>query len=157
MIPALGILIFHLDEHRYGLPIEQVDRVVASVALAPLPQAPEIVLGVFSERGTITPTIDLRRRLGRPPRDLAVSDNLIIAHAGPQRVALLVDAVEGLQDIDPATVVPAAAVLPHLAHVRGIASLPGGLVLIQDLHGLLSLDEVAALQDAVALSPPLAC
>jgi purine-binding chemotaxis protein CheW len=37
------ILVFSLDDHRFGLSLAAVERVLAAVELTPLPKAPEIV------------------------------------------------------------------------------------------------------------------
>jgi chemotaxis signal transduction protein len=64
-------------------------------------------------------------------------------------VALIVDAVTEVMDCPPAQISAADAVLPGLRHVSGVALLPTGMLLIQDLEQLLLLDEEGALDIAM--------
>ena len=43
-----------------------------------------------------------------------------------------------------------APLAPHLRHLKGVLSLPDGLVLIQDLENFLSAEEDAALEKALS-------
>ena len=129
----LALLVFELDTQAYALPIRQVRRALRAVAIAPLPGAPAIVLGIVDLAGTVMPVIDMRRRLGHQPRRLRLSDHIIYAHTRRRPVALLVDKTTGVIDAPPEAVVPADGVLPGLVLVEGAVKLPGGLILIHDL------------------------
>lgn len=152
----LALLVFELDTQAYALPLHQVRRALRAVAIAPLPGAPAIVLGIVDLAGTVMPVIDMRRRLGHQPRRLRPSDHIIYAHTRRRPVALLVDKTTGVIDAPPEAVVPADGVLPGLVLVEGAVKLPGGLILIHDLDRLLSLEEDAAIGQAMELAeaPP---
>jgi purine-binding chemotaxis protein CheW len=144
-------VLFALDAGRYALPLDSVERVVRAAEVTALPKAPDVVLGALDVAGDILPVFSLRRRFGLPDRALRPADQLVIARTARRRVVLLVDAALGLVD-DPGSPVDAAALAPGLEHIRGVISLPDGLVLIHDLEAFLSIDESraldAALQDA---------
>src|ERR1051325_10713252 len=53
----------------FGLPISRVQDVFMPDRLTRVPLAPPEVAGVLNLRGRIVTTIDMRRRLGLPPRD----------------------------------------------------------------------------------------
>ena len=91
MATGQPVVVFVLDGRRYGLPLARVQRSVRAVAITPLPEAPPIVLGVVDLGGVVIPVIDMRKRFNHPPRDLRLSDHLIVASAGKRTVALLVD------------------------------------------------------------------
>lgn len=152
MVSRVRIVVFSLDELRIGLELARVERVIAAVAVTPLPGAPEIVLGAFNLHGEIVPVLDVRRRFSRPTRPVRPEDHFVLVRAGERDVALVADAVEGVREIADEVVVPSAAVLPELRYVRGVVRTPDGLVLVHDLATFLSLDEAAAL--AAALSQP---
>ena len=118
-----------------------------------LPKAPDIVLGVIDIQGRIVPAINLRRRFGLPEREIALSDRLIIARTSKRSLALLVDAVLGVFELPPAETVAAAAILPDLEYVEGVAKLSDGLVFIHNLETLLSLEEAGALDAALTETP----
>lgn len=150
MNAADPLLVFTVDGQRIGLRLAVVRRVIRVAAIAPLPKAPAVVLGVINVEGRIVPVVDVRGRFRFPPREIALSDHLILARTAAREVALLVDAAEGVVEPDPAAIVRGDAILPRLDYVEGVAKLPDGLIFIHDLDTFLSLEEGAALDAAVA-------
>jgi len=73
------LVVFTLDDRRYGLALSAVERAVRMVDVTPLPQAPQIVLGVVNVQGRVVPVVNLRRRFRLPERDFALADQLLIA------------------------------------------------------------------------------
>lgn len=143
-------VIFTLDGIRHGLPLAAAERVLPMVAVTPLPGAPDVILGVISLHGEPLPVVDIRRRLGLAPREYGVGSHLFIATTSRRRLSIPVDQVLGVEQIDAASVAKADAVAPGLGPVAGVASLPGGLVLIHDLEAFLSLDDERTLGEALA-------
>jgi len=146
------LVVFSLDEQRYALDLGRVQRSIRVVAITPLPGAPGIVLGVVDLGGVVVPVIDLRRRFGHPPRDLRLSDQLLIASTPRRSVALLVDETNGVIEASPEGCAPASEILPSLALIDGAVKLEDGLILIHDLDRLLSLDEETAIDGALGLA-----
>jgi purine-binding chemotaxis protein CheW len=141
------LLVFAVGESRCALAVDAVERVVPAVEVTPLPSVPDIVLGVVDIGGEIVPVLDVRRRFGQLRRPLRLSDRLVIARTPGRKLALLVDSADGVFDGQGA--VPSAAVLPNLEHLRGVAQMGDGLIVIHDLETFLSLEEQAALDRAV--------
>ncbi len=92
------LAIFTLEEQRYALRLAVVERVVHAVAISPLPQAPEIVLGIINIQGMIIPIINVRRRFLLPEREIALTNRLIIARAARRSVGLVVDTVSDVME-----------------------------------------------------------
>lgn len=143
------LLIFSLEEQRYALRLDHVERVLRAVAVTPLPKAPEIVLGVLDLHGQVIPVVDLRRRFGLPLRDLRTSDQFVIARAGQLTVALPVDATENVQEAG-SVVVPADQIVSGTEFLEGVTRTSQGLVMIHDLATLLFPAEAGALALALA-------
>lgn len=143
------LVVFTLEAQSYALPTAVVDRVARMVEITPMPQAPDIVLGVISVQGQIIPVLNLRKRFRLPEHNIGLSDQLIIAHTARRPVALAVDAVTGVAEYAAAAVTAAETILPGLAYVQGVAQLGDGLVLIHDLDTFLSLQEERALDEAM--------
>jgi purine-binding chemotaxis protein CheW len=146
------LVIFTLDEQRYALPLEAVERAVRVVECTPLPKAPAIVVGMVNVQGRIIPVLAMRKRLRLPERDIHVSDQLLIAHSSTRTVALLVDAVGGIVARSAPEVIPAQKILPGLEYVEGVVKLEDGMVVIYDLDSFLSLEEEKALDEAMKAS-----
>lgn len=140
---------FSLDGAWYALEVDVVERVLPMAAVIPLPRAPKVVLGAFNLHGEVVPVVDVRRRLGLAPRSFALTARFLVARAGRRRLALPVDEVAGVREVDAGAVAAPAAVLPGLRHLKGIVALADGLLLIQDLDAFLSLDEEARLAAAL--------
>ncbi|PTL83513.1 chemotaxis protein CheW [Vitiosangium sp. GDMCC 1.1324] len=147
---AREVLLFSLEGQRYALPVEDVRELVRAVRLTPLPRAPAVVEGLLDLRGELLPVLDMRRRFRLPARPLSSEDHLVVAQAGPRRVALRVDRAEGLLALEPSAIDRTPAELPGVGYVAGALKLPDGLVLLHDLRTFLSAAEALALEEALA-------
>lgn len=145
-----SIVIFALDQGRYALPLDSVERVVRMVEVTPLPKAPVIVSGVVNVQGRLVPVINLRRRFALPERNVLLGDQLLIARSATLSLAMIVDAVIDVAACDAGDCVASASVVPGTEYVQGIAKLADGMVLIHDLDSFLSLAEAQSLERALA-------
>ena len=143
------LVVFTLCEQRYGLALSSVERVVHIVEITPLPNAPEIVLGVINVQGRLIPVVNLRRRFRLPEREVALTDQIVVAHTQRRPVALVVDAVVGVLAYSEQQVVGAGEILSAAVDFEGVLKLDDGLILIHDLEKFLSLDEARALDAAM--------
>ncbi len=144
------LLIFRLDAWKCALDVTAVDRTYRAAAVTPLPEAPSCILGVVNVQGRVLPVVDLRARFQLPAKKLAPASQFVIADTSRRCVVLLVDGVDGVVECDENEFDAAETILPGLEHLKGILRLRDGVVLIQDLAQLLSLDEEAALDKALA-------
>lgn len=147
--PAVGLLLFSLEGQRYALRLASVERVIRAVALNPLPGAPPAIRGIFSLHGQIVPVGDLRRRLGRPSRAIALSDWIVIVRTPSRLLGLLVEEDTAVVDCPSQDIVAVEAVISRSGIVDGIGRLRDGLVLIHDLARFLSVDEERMLAEAL--------
>ncbi|MDD5180894.1 MAG: chemotaxis protein CheW [Gallionellaceae bacterium] len=143
------IVIFTLDDQRYGLPLSAVGRVVRMVDITPLPKAPDNVLGIINVQGRVIPVINMRRCFRLPEWGLALTDRLVIAHTARRPVALVADAVTGVLEYAEQEAAAAQDILPNVEYVAGVVKLESGLILVHDLDKFLSLEEDAALDRAL--------
>jgi purine-binding chemotaxis protein CheW len=139
--------VLRLDDRLYALHLPVVLRSVRVVEITPLPKAPDIVSGIINVQGEIIPVVDIRKRFGLPLRETRLGDQMIIARTSRRTVALLAD--EAGEILERPEVVDAEKVVAGMGYVRGVVKLEDGMVLIHDLDTFLSLDEEAALDDAM--------
>lgn len=149
-----SLIVFTLDNWRYALPLPVVDRVVRMVAITPLPKAPDVVLGVVNIQGRVIPVINMRQRFHLPEREIALTDQLVVAHTARRPVALVADAVLDVIACPVQSLVAAGEVLPNIEYVEGVVKLADGLILIHDLDKFLSLEEENFLAHALENSVP---
>jgi purine-binding chemotaxis protein CheW len=147
------LVLFTLDDQKYGLPLAVVDRVLRAVELTALPEAPRIIAGVFSLQGRPVPVVDLRRRFGLAERGIDVDDHFIVAQSSTMLVALPVDEALGLaKDLDDERV-PAADVVPDLSYVESVVASGAEMVFVLDIDTVLTDDEEGALHDHLDGAP----
>jgi len=97
---------------RYAFEASLVVEVVRLGPLTRLPAAPAFLPGVFSHRGEILPVLDVNQLLGMRPLSLGAAARVAVVRAGPWKVAVLAEAVEGLVEIDRAALQPPPAEAP---------------------------------------------
>lgn len=150
----MDLLVLALDNERYAIPVVHVREIVRVVAVTRLPGAPAVIEGVVNLRGTLTPVFDLRRRFGLPLREIALSDLLVVAHAGHRTAMLRVDAALGVRAVDQLQLDGAEGLVARSPFISSLAKLPDGVVLIHDVETFLSESESDALDDALASATP---
>jgi purine-binding chemotaxis protein CheW len=90
-------LIVGLQSCVCAMPLECVIEMMRPLAIEPLGGMPSFVLGVAIIRGIPTPVLDLGAILGKP-NELAA--RFVTVRAGDKQVALAVDRVLGIRDLD---------------------------------------------------------
>jgi purine-binding chemotaxis protein CheW len=149
-----NFVVFLLSGQRYALPLEVVDRIVRAAEVTPLPEAPAGVLGMLDVQGSVLPVLDLRRKLGLQPEEITPSDQFLIARTSRRQVVLPIAQALGVMPLPDSGVIETSQVAPSAAPVKGVVQFADGLVLLQDVERLLSLDEeqqwIAALREEAA-------
>jgi len=135
------LVAFILGEQQYALPLTTVQRVVRMVEVTPLPEAPEVVLGVIDFHGNIIPVMSMRKRFGFPEFETSLSDQLIVADTAIRRVALVVNSVTGVLERTTEEVTEAEKIVPGGQYVEGITRLGDGILFIHNLEHFLSKKE----------------
>lgn len=131
--PHCAVVVFALDGVRFALSMNAVERIVRAVEVSPLADAPPGVIGMINVHGRIIPVFDIRPRFGLTPREMRVSDHLVIAHAADRDVALLVDAAVDVVAPDNQTVTMGTDSLATLGAVEAVLVHGEEIVPIQDL------------------------
>jgi len=146
--PLIPLVVFVVEGARYGVPLSSAERAFRMVALSPLPGSPRVVLGGINLQGQAVAVVDLRRRFGLPARDYGVAARLLVVRTRRRRLAIAADDVLGLLEVEADAVTP-QTLLPGAGPVAGVAALPDGLLIIQDLDAFLTLDEERQLDRAL--------
>ena len=144
------LLQFKVEGLNYALPLDAVDRVASMVEFTPLPEAPDIVLGVIRWRGRIVPLLNLRKRFRLKEQPPNWTDSVIIARTRSRQVALVVDTIVGVLDCGIDQAKSPDNILPGIKYVSGVLTVGGDLILIHDLDQFLALEEQARLDELVA-------
>ncbi|MET0286867.1 MAG: chemotaxis protein CheW [Polyangiales bacterium] len=145
------VLVFEIEEHRYGIDTESVHEIVRAVSPTRLPKAPDVVMGLVNVRGEAVPLIDLRLRFGLPTRALGLHEVFVIVSARGRRCALRADAVRELERVPRESVSPPP---PRSQYAAGTTALADGLLVICDLDAFLEEAELLRLDAALAEAAP---
>ena len=146
----MKVLVFSVAGTRIGMSIEDVVESVRAVEVTPLPGAPPVVEGIIDYRGTIAAVFDMGRRFVGRTLPVAPDHQFVIARSGSARtVALHVDRIEDLTDVDAANVRPVDAGGSTAQFVAGVTALADGLLIIHDLKTFLTDAERASLESAL--------
>lgn len=140
-----GLVSVRLGDALFGVPVLQVQDVVAEAPLNHVPLAPCEVAGVLNLRGRIVTAIDMRRRLGLPPQDSARM-SVIVERQG-ELYALLVDDVGDVLWFDEVEreAPPVTLSESWRAVCAGLFRLEDALLLVLDIEAALTLQPDPAL------------
>ena len=134
---------FRLGEETYGVNVMQVQEVLRMTDIAPVPGAPDYVLGIINLRGNVVTVMDTRKRFGLMPAEADDSTRIVIIEAEDQVVGILVDSVAEVvylsnSDIEMA---PNVGNEESSRYIQGVANRKEGLLILVDLNRLLTDDE----------------
>jgi purine-binding chemotaxis protein CheW len=144
------LVVFTLDAQLYALSLASVQRVLRMVEVTPLPNAPEVVLGVIDVHGNIIPVMSMRKRFGRPEPEASLSGQLIVAETDTRCVALVVTSVTGVIERTVQDVTETEKIVPGAQYVEGISILDDGIVFIHNVDRFLSKKEDQQLDGLLA-------
>lgn len=134
---------FQLENETYGINVMQVQEVLRYTEIAPVPGAPDYVLGIINLRGNVVTVIDTRSRFGLPAGDVSENSRIVIIEAEKQVIGIMVDSVAEVvylrsSEIDAA---PAVGTEESAKFIQGVSNRDGQLLILVDLHKLLSDEE----------------
>ncbi|HWS02996.1 MAG TPA: chemotaxis protein CheW [Gammaproteobacteria bacterium] len=143
----LRYVTFRLEEEVYGINVMQVQEVLRVTEIAPVPGAPDYVLGIINLRGNVVTVVDTRERLGLGSKEMEESTRIVIIEADKMVVGILVDAVAEVVDLRASEIESAPSVGNDESskYIQGVASRDGELLILVDLNKLLDDGEWAEL------------
>lgn len=140
--------VFQLNEEDYGLDISEVNTVEKDVKLVKMENSPKNIKGKINLRGEDIPVLSLRRKFNFPDKEADNETRYLITNINGKNIALEVDQVKGIQDIDQSDVyeVPQVVKSNNTSYLKSIAKIDGDLILLLDNSKLLDTEEVQALE-----------
>lgn len=139
---------FTIEEIHLAIPLSTVDRVIRSVSVATVPNAPAVIHGIIDYYGLLVPVINLRYRLKLQNLPVRAGDIFILADTPLRKLALVADTAEGV--VAPlANDMVTAASLDKGFEADGMLRRDDGIILIYDLEKFLSPEEERELDIAL--------
>ncbi|MBI4350568.1 MAG: chemotaxis protein CheW [Elusimicrobia bacterium] len=124
-------LVFPLDDRRYAVGLESVERVLRAFAPAPLPKGPASVSGLLDLHGKVMPLLDLRHIFGLREKELTPRDYFIITSGPAGGRALPADSAPVLAGCRRDELLPAGAGVGG-KYVQRVIKARDGLILVFD-------------------------
>ncbi|RJX73815.1 chemotaxis protein CheW [Vibrio sinensis] len=134
---------FQLEEETYGINVMQVREVLRYTEIAPVPGAPDYVLGIINLRGNVVTVIDTRSRFGLVEGEITDNTRIIVIESEHQVIGILVDSVAEVVYLRSSEIdtTPSVGTDESTKFIQGVSNREGKLLILVDLNKLLSDDE----------------
>ncbi|CED72011.1 chemotaxis protein CheW [Aliivibrio wodanis] len=134
---------FQLEEETYGINVMQVREVLRHTEIAPVPGAPDYVLGIINLRGNVVTVIDTRSRFGLMQGEITDNTRIIVIESERQVIGILVDSVAEVVYLRSSEIdtTPSVGTEESAKFIQGVSNREGKLLILVDLNKLLSDDE----------------
>ena len=134
---------FRLDGEVYGINVMQVQEVLRVTEIAPVPGAPDYVMGIINLRGNVVTVIETRKRFGLQSGEIDDSSRVVISEADGNVVGILVDSVAEVVDLKRSEIEssPNVGNEESSKYIEGVATHNDNLLILVDINKLLSTEE----------------
>jgi purine-binding chemotaxis protein CheW len=141
--PVLQWVTFRLDNETYGINVMQVQEVLRVTEIAPVPGAPDYVMGIINLRGNVVTVLDTRKRFGLPSTEMDDATRIVIIESEKYVVGILVDSVAEVVELRASAVEssPSVGNDESSKYIEGVANHDNELLILVDINKLLSDDE----------------
>ncbi len=134
---------FQLEEETYGINVMQVREVLRYTEIAPVPGAPDYVLGIINLRGNVVTVIDTRSRFGLVEGEITDNTRIIVIESEHQVIGILVDSVAEVVYLRSSEIdtTPSVGTDESAKFIQGVSNRYGKLLILVDLNKLLTDEE----------------
>ncbi|MDP5254776.1 MULTISPECIES: chemotaxis protein CheW [unclassified Vibrio] len=134
---------FQLEEETYGINVMQVREVLRYTEIAPVPGAPDYVLGIINLRGNVVTVIDTRARFGLVEGEVTDNTRIIVIESEHQVIGILVDSVAEVVYLRSSEIdtTPSVGTDESSKFIQGVSNREGKLLILVDLNKLLTDEE----------------
>ncbi len=137
---------FWLTDEIYGVNVMQVQEVLRLTEIAPVPGAPDYVLGIINLRGNVVTVIDTRKRFGLVANEVTDSTRIVILEVNEQVIGILVDRVAEVVNLRSSEIESTPNLGndsdPSSKYIQGVHSRGEEILILVDVNKLLSQEEL---------------
>jgi purine-binding chemotaxis protein CheW len=136
---AEDFVTFTIADQLFGIPVLLVQDVLSSYQITRIPLAPPEITGSLNLRGRVVTAVDVRIRLGLPPREAGAESMSIVAETEGELYSLMVDSVGEVLPLSTAAYErnPPTLDAKLRAYSEGIYRLDDRLLVVLDVKRLL--------------------
>ncbi len=141
--PLLQWVTFRLDDETYGINVMQVQEVLRMTEIAPVPGAPDYILGIINLRGNVVTVIDTRCRFALEPREYDDSTRVVIIETENVTVGILVDSVAEVVNLRASEIemAPNVGNEESSKYIMGVYTKGESILILVDINKLLDQEE----------------
>lgn len=145
----LQLVVFKLEQEEYGVDIMQVQEISPYQQLTKVPNSPSFVDGIVNLRGDVIPVVSLKRKFNIAESEVTELTRLIVINSGSRRTGFVVDDASEVITISDNDVeeAPPMIVGNDRKYIQGVGKLGNRILIILDLHKLLTEEEKNQLQE----------
>ena len=141
--PILQYVTFQLDHETYGINVMQIQEVLRYTEIAPVPGAPDYVLGIINLRGNVVTVIDTRKRFGLVESEISDNTRIVVIEVDNQVVGILVDSVAEVVYLRQSEMESAPNVgnEESAKFIQGVCNKNGELIILVEFEKMMSEEE----------------
>ena len=149
-------LSFTLGTEMFGIDIKRIREIIEYTHPTTVPMMPNTLRGVINVRGGVVPVVDLAVRFGWPAVTAGRRTSIVIVETvhndQKHALGLVVDRVNAVTEIahEDVEAAPPFGVKVNADFITGMAKCSGRFLILLDIERTLSVDELAAVTNAVA-------
>jgi len=147
--PVLQWVTFQLEDETYGVDVMVVREVLKYQDIAPVPGAPDYVMGIINIRGTVISVINTRLRFGLPEKEPEENTRIVILEIGKHIIGIVVDSVAEVVYMKRSEIESAPQVNKDdsARFIQGVCHRDDKLIILVELDKLLSEEELRELDN----------
>src|SRR5690554_2344734 len=146
---VLQYVTFRLDDETYGINVMQIQEVLRYSEIAPVPGAPDYVLGIINLRGNVVTVVDTRARFGLTQGEITDNTRVVIIESDQHVIGMLVDSVAEVVYLKQSEIETAPNVgnEESAKFIQGVCYKNDELLILIELSKLLTEEEGAELEE----------
>ena len=147
----LQLVTFHIGEAEFAVDILNIQGINRMIEITKIPNSLEYVVGIINLRGKIIPIIDLRMRLGMPPRNYDKETRFIVVEVEKKVIGFIVDSVNEVLRINKSIIEPPPAMVLNVDSdfITAVGKLEDRLLILLDIEKVLSAQAKNIINDMI--------
>jgi len=145
----LQLVSFHIEEEEFAIDILNIQGINRMMNITRVPNTPAFVEGIINLRGQVIPVVNLRKRLGFPPKEPDKSTRIIVVEIGKRVIGFIVDSVNEVLRISSSITEPPPPMVAGIdsEYITAVGKLEDRLLILLDLEKVLSGEELNVLEN----------
>ena len=139
----LQLVSFNIGDEEFAVDILNIQGINRMVEITKVPNTPDYIKGIINLRGIIIPLIELRSRLGMPPKEHDKDTRFIVVEIAQKVIGFIVDSVSEVLRISRSICEPPPATVKGVnsEYITAVGKLEDRLLIMLDLEKILTEEE----------------